>query len=368
MGRALFSISHPVSKPDVQVRTEPEPQEQLENWSRINAFDPDSDEFFANAVYEAVIPADTLTQLATLDQLDPPSRDRDRQNAGVGVGAEAGADGLTWFFDTARAVSIGRDRDAVPGTRFMPGPEQQLTFRQRQALASVARRTRSASVSALNSTTLPPLVPLDQSLVREQQSNARLVNSAMLNWAAYNHVATHRPRLERRESHDSSPDSSAPATPNPEAMNSSRMWTENTSLGADTGASPLPPPSAQLPFIPPDTRQYDNLQQLRTVPSANAIPMTYVPLLNIDGLSESRRRSSISERRPSISEQRNASHPERRAVAVRRSMGNGVFGVDYAPVSGGPLPNPNARISHTWQSASPPAYHPIPVLRVPARV
>lgn len=362
MGRALFSVSHPVSKPAVQVRTEPEPQVQYENWSRINAFDPDSDEFFEDAVYEAVIPADTLTQLATPDQLDLPSRDRDRQNASVGVG-EAGADGLTWFFDTARAVSIGRDRDAVPGTRFTPGPEQQLTFRQRQALASVARRTRSASVSALTSTTLPPLVPLDQSLVREQQFNARLVNSAMLNWATYNPVATHRPLLERRESHDSSPDSSAPATPNPEAMTSSRMWTENTSLGSDTGASPLPPPSAQLPFIPPDTRQYDNSQQSRTT---NSIPMTYVPLLNIDGLSESRRRSSISERRPSISEQRTAA--ERRAVAVRRSVGNGVFGVDYAPASGGPLPNPNARISHTWQSASPPAYNPIPALRVPARV
>ncbi|KAF4569610.1 hypothetical protein EYR40_008588 [Pleurotus pulmonarius] len=366
MGRALFSVSHPVSKPAVQVRTEPEPQVQYENWSRINAFDPDSDEFFEDAVYEAVIPVDTLTQLATPDQLDLPSRDRDRQNASVGVG-EAGADGLTWFFDTARAVSIGRERDAVPGSRYMPGPEQQLTFRQRQALASVARRTRSASVSALNSSTLPQLIPLDQSLVREQQPNARMPNSPMLNWATYSHVATHRPRLEHRESHDSSPDSSAPATPNPEVMSSSRMWTENTSLGTDTGASPLPPPSAQLPFIPPETRQYDNSQQSRTVPSANAIPITYVPLLNIDGLSESRRRSSISERRPSITE-RTGSYPERRAVAVRRSMGNGVFGVDYAPVSGGPLPNPNARISHTWQSASPPAYHPIPPLRVPARV
>lgn len=54
MGRALFSLAYTVPKP--VVRTEPEPQvETCSKWSEWNRFDPDSDDFFQDAEYEAFI-------------------------------------------------------------------------------------------------------------------------------------------------------------------------------------------------------------------------------------------------------------------------------------------------------------------------
>jgi len=54
MGRALFSLSY--ATPDPVVRTEPEPEvEPYGRWSIWNRFDPDSDEFFQDAEYEAFI-------------------------------------------------------------------------------------------------------------------------------------------------------------------------------------------------------------------------------------------------------------------------------------------------------------------------
>lgn len=65
MGRPLYS-THAYAAPIVQVREEPEPQPQLERWSYLNQFDPDSDEFFANAEDEWVrtpeLESDELTR------------------------------------------------------------------------------------------------------------------------------------------------------------------------------------------------------------------------------------------------------------------------------------------------------------------
>lgn len=55
MGRALFSVSHPVSAPAVRSEPEAIPNSPYEKWSHCNAFDPDSDEFFNDAEYEAFI-------------------------------------------------------------------------------------------------------------------------------------------------------------------------------------------------------------------------------------------------------------------------------------------------------------------------
>lgn len=60
MGRALFSQNY-ISSP--AVRTEPEPSvDPFTKWSRWNAFDPDSDEFFDNAVEELFIDTDEYRQ------------------------------------------------------------------------------------------------------------------------------------------------------------------------------------------------------------------------------------------------------------------------------------------------------------------
>ena len=60
MGRALFSQNY-LSSP--AIRTEPEPSiNPFTKWSRWNAFDPDSDEFFDNAVDELFIDTDEYRQ------------------------------------------------------------------------------------------------------------------------------------------------------------------------------------------------------------------------------------------------------------------------------------------------------------------
>ncbi|KAJ7187914.1 hypothetical protein C8R46DRAFT_1205144 [Mycena filopes] len=53
MGRALFSERYGSKARAAVVRVDPEPV--YSNWSVHNAFDPDSDEFFSNAVYEAFV-------------------------------------------------------------------------------------------------------------------------------------------------------------------------------------------------------------------------------------------------------------------------------------------------------------------------
>lgn len=57
MGRPLFSVSHPQPNPDIHV--DPDlPDEHLqvcERWSYSKPFDPDSDEFFLDEIYEAPV-------------------------------------------------------------------------------------------------------------------------------------------------------------------------------------------------------------------------------------------------------------------------------------------------------------------------
>lgn len=53
MGRPLFSQAYATASP--AVRVEPEPAQQYERWTYWNPFDPDSDEFFANAEVETPV-------------------------------------------------------------------------------------------------------------------------------------------------------------------------------------------------------------------------------------------------------------------------------------------------------------------------
>jgi hypothetical protein len=81
MGRALYSLAYAVPQP--AVRTEPEPDvDRVGRWSAWNRFDPDSDDFFQDAEYEAFID-------------DPVSVERSRaQMSPVPTVAEAASDGL----------------------------------------------------------------------------------------------------------------------------------------------------------------------------------------------------------------------------------------------------------------------------------
>lgn len=63
MGRALFSASRAATAVEPAIKTQPESQlDTFEKWSVWNRFDPDSDDFFQDAEYEAFIDPVQLEQ------------------------------------------------------------------------------------------------------------------------------------------------------------------------------------------------------------------------------------------------------------------------------------------------------------------
>lgn len=99
MGRTLFSLAYAVPEP--AVRTEPEPQvDTCAKWSVWNRFDPDSDDFFQDAEYEAFIdhvPERQHVQM-TAGRASPDSMDlENRSDAGRVSPMAAGLDGPLVF-------------------------------------------------------------------------------------------------------------------------------------------------------------------------------------------------------------------------------------------------------------------------------
>lgn len=102
MGRSLFSQKYSGS-PAVTVRTEPEPTaESYETWSRWNYFDPDSDEFFQNAQREVF----TDTEEYRLEQEEVRA-----MVAAGGVGSSASSE--TGESDRSSPMAVGPDDPAV---------------------------------------------------------------------------------------------------------------------------------------------------------------------------------------------------------------------------------------------------------------
>ena len=83
MGRPLFSQSHTPSAP--AVREEPDQAQQYEHWTYWNPFDPDSEEFFANAEVETpveVTQGDDATRTPIRVQVSSPE-DSDEEELSV---------------------------------------------------------------------------------------------------------------------------------------------------------------------------------------------------------------------------------------------------------------------------------------------
>lgn len=134
MGRSLFS--HTYAAP--AVRTEPEPQVDIcERWSAWNRFDPDSEDFFQDAEYEAFI--------------DPVQLERERLEAAALAATEAisdtsdSSDGSV--SDSGSPMAVGSD-DAIV-----------LINDVRAAEAEWATRRVSAPVASPEIPTIPAFFP-----------------------------------------------------------------------------------------------------------------------------------------------------------------------------------------------------------------
>jgi hypothetical protein len=92
MGRPLFSSSYPPPHPEVHVDTEllNEHPPVCERWSYSKPFDPDSEEFFLDEIYEAPIDPATLEnrEPAPLSPIDDVSSSESGSSADEADGAE----------------------------------------------------------------------------------------------------------------------------------------------------------------------------------------------------------------------------------------------------------------------------------------
>lgn len=102
MGRPIFSHTYAAASP--AVRTEPEPKvDTCEKWSVWNRFDPDSDEFFENAEYEAFIdPAQLAAHSVEIPVLAEAEGQSDTSDSSDGGASDEGS-----------PMAVGSDDPAV---------------------------------------------------------------------------------------------------------------------------------------------------------------------------------------------------------------------------------------------------------------
>lgn len=152
MGRALFSLAY--AAPEPTVRIEPEPEvEPYGRWSACNRFDPDSDEFFQDAEYEAFIdPVHIHHRHASVPSLDPTS-DSERT-------AETSDSGDSSDGDQASPVMPRSDIPVVLGGRPYNNRPLTRTYTPSTRLEYTARSSTPASYDSSPTSLLPVHSPV----------------------------------------------------------------------------------------------------------------------------------------------------------------------------------------------------------------
>ncbi|TFK60237.1 hypothetical protein BDN72DRAFT_850692 [Pluteus cervinus] len=140
MGRALFSKSYPATTPTV--RSEPEPilETSYEKWSRWN-FDPDSDEFFHDAEYEAFIDP------AAADTPTPPegSATTDLTNVTAGLALDRSLSPISSVSSDSDSASSASDSESGRASPL----NADATATNPSAISAEVRRATSGLVERL---------------------------------------------------------------------------------------------------------------------------------------------------------------------------------------------------------------------------
>jgi hypothetical protein len=147
MGRALFSLAY--AAPEPAVRTEPEPEvEPFSRWSAWNPFDPDSDEFFQDAEYEAFIdPVNIQRQRAPIVTLEVTT-DSERT-------AESSDSGDSSDGDQASPVVPSSEIPVVLGGRLYNNRPLVVHIHQDNRLEWTERSSSPASLRLSSASLLP---------------------------------------------------------------------------------------------------------------------------------------------------------------------------------------------------------------------
>lgn len=150
MGRALFSLAY--AAPEPAVRTEPEPEVDLYGrWSTWNRFDPDSDEFFQDAEYEAFIDTVHIQR----QHLRGPSEATDSERAVESSDSGDSSDG-----DQASPVAPGSEIPVVLGGRIYNNRPLTRTYPPPTRLEWTPRSSSPASFVSSSASLLPVHSPV----------------------------------------------------------------------------------------------------------------------------------------------------------------------------------------------------------------
>lgn len=247
MGRALFSTSHASSTP--AVRVEPEPiVDTCEKWGACNRFDPDSEEFFNDAQYEAFIEEDGIPQTvrAVAEGANSEGNDSDRGSS-MAVESDDSAILIADAYSNAaddwqhfltgpppQAAELARDRNLPPsfsrvpesftsGAPRVPGSEQQRIADHPRS----NRLNRPRSFSDISP--FLPQSPTRVSIAAIEIDTDRITSRSPTARRAVNIAPINIPNEPSLPS--PSPDSPSPSTPPPAIYNLRSM------------ISPSPPPS-----------------------------------------------------------------------------------------------------------------------------
>lgn len=150
MGRPLFSKSY-ASSPPVRVESQAAVDRICHKWGALNKFDPDSDEFFANAEYEAFIDPDAASQTAPVEAVT--QADADTISDGSSEPTElGGTDGIPSPMATGSDDPAALIADAYP----------ELSDDQwAQRLLRASGYTTSTWLEAMNAVTTPLLSDIE---------------------------------------------------------------------------------------------------------------------------------------------------------------------------------------------------------------
>ncbi|KAH8833201.1 hypothetical protein DL96DRAFT_1705211 [Flagelloscypha sp. PMI_526] len=212
MGRALFSTRY-LSEP--AVHEEPEGQTDVySTWSHRNMFDPDSDEFFVDAEYEAFLLEDDHNHQAVAQ----PADQTDASTAEDAVPPMVFTNPMRWTNDTR----VYRVSDASEAWTNSGTQEQQI-----QANDDQTNRDPASHAT----------VPHDNSSTSLAGENSRVERSGM--------SLTMPIDIPRTSTPSSGSDTSAPSTPPPQAYSFGSFGTPH-SFGIAGDMSPPPSFSPRL--------------------------------------------------------------------------------------------------------------------------
>lgn len=297
MGRPLFSSQYATTTPTVRV--EPEQTQTCEKWTYWNPFDPDSEEFFANAEVEtpvSLVPGDDSQSPTPVMVEVESSSSSDSDSSGRGSPTQEALE--------EENISVeeldSRIRQGVPIARrrrlSISGlPESAYTYR---ATTDRVSHTVAPPSPTYHTPTTPPSMPTTTSYIRTGHYTdvpvpSRSPSPDYFDWAASVPVPIAMPMRVTRRARPSTPPPAVSQSlrPSPPPSVTPRLYTWSGARAAAPPSSPTPAPTVVARSRVPIHASHFPIYPLA---DAHSPPVASTPLPNLGA------RMSVAHIAPSI--------------------------------------------------------------------